>query len=123
MNISLCNLESYPEVYIGIIGCIRNENIKKNPPGTIRGKCPRVIKPGSLEIFESIIGMSIFFNRSASICHGTSISAKNLDATVFSKMLGARLFLKLKKMGAKILKLRLNEITPTLITLTQITMN
>ena len=83
MNISLGNLESYPEVYIGVIGCIRNENIKKNPPGTIGGKCLQVIRTGRLEIFESIIRMSIFFNRSASICHGTSISAKNLDATVF----------------------------------------
>ena len=106
MNISLCNLESYPEVYIGIIGCIRNENIKKNPPGTIRGKCPRVIKPGSLEIFESIIGMSIFFNRSASICHGTSISAKKPGRDSIFKNARRKIIFEIKKDGCKNSKIK-----------------
>ena len=64
-----------------------------------------------------------FSNRSVS-WNGAAISeSETLEATEFSKMLGARIILKLKKLGAKLLKFRITSIriTPTLNLITPIT--
>ena len=119
-NISLGSLEIRTEVWRGGFGCIGNGVIGMNPSGTIRGNCPQGTKSGSFEIFESLRGVYYFSHRSSLLCHVSEIS-ENPGCDIMFKNTGHKLFLKLKKMGTKILKFSFNLTTPTQITPTRIT--
>ena len=74
------------------------------PPLTIVGISPHVIVQRSFNLFKPIRGMSDFSDSSMS-CNGVAISESEiLEATEFSKTLGAILVLKLTMVGAEILK-------------------
>ena len=76
----------------GGIGWSGNDGIRMNPPGTIGGKFPQGTKKVGFNIFESLSGLSDFFNRSASSLHDVAIS-ENAGRDSLFKTLGTSSFI------------------------------
>ena len=81
-----------------------------NSPRTIVGNLPQGTGPGIFDILKYLRGMSDSTNERTS-WYGASIS-ENPKCDSLKKTLGARMFLKLKNMGAEILKFSFNQIAP-----------
>ena len=104
-EISLGSLNSGTEIQRIGFGRNKNGGIGVNSPITTGSISPQITrtKQGSFDIFDYIKGISDLSYRSASWNDAEKVKVKTLEATELSKMLSARIILKLKKLGAKIL--------------------